>query len=227
LTNPVSDGAILVLPDDPKRHRMRFLFAYEESFRIVAWLMVGSEGSVYFNHRIRSPRRLFSATGISDGAGGYAELSKIAEREPSQREDPKVSFHASGIVTRGNDRNRSVSLRTIREPTLIRQDEFAHPSRFDSVATPRPWDIVVPNRSGSPFWIIEERPLAARIWASPLVDGEAQVIAPHDLPSGGTSIVIPYKNLDRCPNLTIQIHFFNHAPGKPWPEQSTMAVLDL
>ena len=39
-------------------------------------------------------------------------------------------------------------------------------------------------------------------------------------------VVAPFLNLRDCQDILYQVHFFN-APPSPWPEVTTMAVLDV
>jgi hypothetical protein len=225
-----SDGAFaaLILPD-PGRRRLRFLFGYLGELRAMAWMAVGADGSLYLNHRLSDRNKMISGQGIADGQGGFTDL-RLEEREvPAGIVRPKLSYHASGIITRGDERSRSVSIREVTESTLIRQDRYAHPSLFDVVQPPlRQTDIVIPDTAGKPFELQDERPLGSRVFVAPLVDGEAKVPVINDLPiDSQTAVVIPYQHLQRCQDVTYQLQFFLDPPGTAWPEGSFAVVPDL
>jgi hypothetical protein len=217
---------LLVFPEDPGRRKLRFLFGHENGFRVVAWLRVGADGSLYFNHRIVDGAQAMSGKRIADGLGGFTDL-EVIQRALEAGEDPKLSHHASGIVTRGpRERSRSVSLRGLSTPTLIRQEEFAPPGRFALIGKERirKTDVVVLTGS-EPFALDPHHRLSGRVWVAPLLDGEAQIVDPNDI-ADGTSVVVPYTNLDGCPDLTVQILFFNDPEDRGWPEHSLSAILD-
>lgn len=223
------DGTIaaLILPD-PGRRTLRFLFAYLGELRAIAWMAVGADGSLYLNHRLSGSNKVISGQGIADGQGGFTDLRLEEGEVPVGIAKPKLSYHASGIVTRADERSHSVSIREVTESTLLRQDRYAHPSRFDVVRSPlRATDIVVPDGAGQPFTLQDDRPLGSRVFVAPLVDGEAKVPVIDDLPiAAQTAVVIPCQNLHRCQDITYQLQFFLDPPGSAWPEGSFAAVLD-
>jgi hypothetical protein len=144
-------------------------------------------------------------------------------------ENRKVSYHASGRIKGGASMSTSVSIRDIERPTWIRQDEYAHPSRF-AVVQPgeiRATDIVIPGQNGEPYELLQDYPLTSRVFAAPLRSGDAQVSIVDDDPharAAQTAIVVPATNLRDCQDVTYQIQFFNR-PGA-WPEISTIAILN-
>lgn len=230
VSNPERGFVALILPD-PGRRKLRFLFSHDGGLRALAWMNVGADGSLYLNHRIDAPNAASDGEGVADGKGGFAE---VEWRELSLTEDEmrkrKLSQHASGVVKSGDKRSWSVNVRDVAESTLVRQDEYAHPSRFEAIpaAALRSTDLVVPGQDGAPYEIQEDRPLTSRVFVAPLNDGAAQVPIIDDDPAADTqtAIVVPYTNLRGCQSLTYQIQFFNRAPGAAWPDRSIVAVLN-
>lgn len=228
--NPLRRFVALVLPD-PGRRRLRFVFKLRDTLRAVAWMQVGADGSLYLNPRARPREAIIHASGIADGKGGFSEL-EVRETPIDELADPnpKVSHHASGIVTGPTSRSRTVSVRKLKEHTLIRQDQYAEPSRFEVVdpGALRSADIIVPTFGGGAFEIKEEHPLASRVFASPLRSGHAEVamLDEDTVTEGETVIVIPYTNLTGCQDLTYELHFFPGQPGQ-WPNWSFSLVADL
>src|SRR5712692_618789 len=106
LTMPERRFALLVLPD-PERRTLRFLFGYKGDFRAVCWLQVGADGSLYLNRRRKPSGPGIHAEGVTDGRGGFSEIT-WAEIDSVEVQNPKVSHHASGIVTTGSGRSKSV-----------------------------------------------------------------------------------------------------------------------
>ncbi len=211
--------ALLLLPD-PERRTLRFLFRYHGDYRALCWLQVGPDGSLYLNRRRKPSGPGIHAEGVT---GGRGELSEItwAEIESTAVQNPKVSHHASGIVTAGSTRSESISPRDVKESTLLRSDDYTHPSRFDVIdrANFRETDIVVPWFDGEPYELLDDQPLTSRVWVAPLRDGRAQVPYIDDIDDakrGQTGIVVPAQGLKGCQDLTYQIQFFSQT-GK-WPE---------
>jgi hypothetical protein len=166
---------------------------------------------------------------VNDGRGGFSEIT-WAEIESTAVQNPKVSHHASGIVTAGTNRSKSVSPRDVKEATLFRLMDYAHPSRFDVIdlAHLRETDIVVPWFDGEPYELFDDQPLASRVWVAPLRDGHAPVPYIGDIDhakKGQTGIVVPAQGLKGCQDLTYQIQFFSQT-GK-WPEMDWTATLKV
>ncbi len=124
----------------------------------------------------------------------------------------------------------SISLRELSASTLIRQDDYAHPSRFAIVPVDavRKGDIVVPAANGQPFELNDDARLTSRVFAAPLEQGNALVSVIDDpgASRGQTAIIIPAVNLEGCQDLTFQVHFFTRY-GEQWPEITTIAVPDV
>ncbi len=220
----------LVLLEDVGRRKLRFLFMYNGQLRAMAWLAVGSDGSLYLNPRLKPHRGLISGSAIADGIGGFTDTDlREVPVESLAEPNPKLSHHASGVVVRADGRSTSLSPRSVTENTLFRQDDYGHPSRFEVIPPPdlRTTDVIVPSVGGVPFELDEGRPLTSRIMVAPLREGEAQVQLIDDVEvDAQTTIVAPFRNLVGCQDLTYQVTFFNGRPG-PWPDITTMAVLDL
>jgi hypothetical protein len=216
----------LILPD-PGRRVLRFLFRYQGHFHAVCWMTVGGDGSFYLNPRRVPPRPLIHGQGTADGIGGYAELM-WDEQDSDDVSHRKVSHHASGRIKAGANMSTSVNLREIERSTLIRQDEYAHPSHFEVIEPElmKQTDIIVPGFDGGPYELDDEHPLTSRAFAAPLQAGNAQVPIIDDDPNarlGQTAIVVPATNLKGCQDLTFQIQFFNRS-GE-WPDISMAAIL--
>lgn len=225
---PESGFVGLILPD-PGRRTLRLLFSDGSDLRAMCWVNVGSDGSLYFNPRLKPESKLIHGSGVADGKGGFTELvvHETPIEEVSER-NPKISQHSSGVVRRAHQRSRSLNVREITESVLVRQDQYAHPSRFDVVnpSSLRSTDIVVPTAGGAPYELYDSHPLESRVVVAPLRSGEAQVQVFDDLRTDSqTAIVIPATNLLDCQDLTYQIQFFN-GPAATWPEVTMSAILD-
>jgi hypothetical protein len=231
VTEDLERGLVaLVFTHDPGRRKFRFLFAHESELRAMCWMNVGPDGSLYFNPRLTSKESLFLAEGIADGAGGLGDVewneTKIADMADKH---PKLSQHASGVVKRTDGRSHSVVIREVDAPTLLRQDDYAHPSRFQVIPHDqlRTTDIVVPMVGGGAYELDKRRPLTGRVFVAPLRDQNAQVSVVDDVTvDAQTTLVFPYMHLDRCRDLTYQFTFFNR-PSGPWPEMTTSAIIDV
>ncbi len=229
LSIPERGFVALILPD-PGRRTLRFLFSYQGELRALCWMNIGADGSLYLNHRFRGATSIFDGAGVADGTGGFSDVS-WQEIPVADLDDPtpKISQHASGRTKRAEHRNWSVNVRNVDESVLVRQDEYAHPSRFQVIAPDalRSMDLIVPGQGGGRYEIRDDRPLTSRVYVAPLRERNAQVPLIED-PAADTqtAVIVPATNLRRCQDLTYQLQFFNRSVGTPWPEISTVAVLN-
>jgi hypothetical protein len=227
---PERNFVALVFANPPK-NRLRFLFVYQGRLHAICWMAIGSDGSLYLNPRTTSGEPMRHGVAIADGAGGFSESEwSDAEPAPADYENPKVSYHASGRTKGGARMSTSIRLREITGPTLVRQDDYQHPSRFEVITEDdlRATDIVVPGQGRAPYELQEDAPLTSRVFVAPLVGGNAQVTLIDDDPNareGQTAIVVPATGLKDCQDLTYQVQFFNRR-GAEWPDTSTIAVVD-
>jgi hypothetical protein len=81
LTFPGRRIAALILPD-PVRRVLRFLFRYEDSFRAVAWMQIGADGSLYLNRRRKPAGRGDHAEGVVGGRGTAQLISVVLSTRP-------------------------------------------------------------------------------------------------------------------------------------------------
>jgi hypothetical protein len=117
--------------------------------RAICSMSVASDGSLYLNPRRTESHPLVQGKGLADGAGGWEEL-EWGDPDGPAVQSRKVSYHASGRVKGGGKMSTSVSVRDVERLTLIQQDDYAHPSRFEIIepTTMRATDIVVPGQDG-------------------------------------------------------------------------------
>jgi hypothetical protein len=153
---------------------------------------------------------------------------RFGEPDGEDESHRKVSHHPSGWVKGGANMSVSINLRQVEESTLFRQDEYAHPLRFDVTGPEamKQTDIIVPRLDGQPYELDDEHPLTSRVFVAPLQSGNAQVPIIDDDPNarlGQTAIVVPATNLKGCQDLTFQVQFFSRTGA--WPEMSMAAVL--
>ena len=219
----------MVLLPDPERRTLPFLFRYQEEFRAICWLQIGADGSLYLNRRRKSAGPQIHAEAVADGAGGASDVL-WAGIERATIQNPKVSHHASGVVKAGSSRSMGVSPRNVKDATLFREDDYAHPSRFEVIKRTnfRETDIVVPWFDAEPYELFDDQPLKSRVWVAPFRDGHAQVPVIDDLDTakkGQTAIVVPAQGLRDCQDLTYQLQFFSQ-PGT-WPEMDWTSTLKL
>ena len=226
---PDRQAVALVLPD-PGRRTLRMLFRYGDDFRVMCWVKIGADGSLYLNHTVEMSEKLTHVKAIADGKGGWTTAGDVRDVNLSEIDEPnpKISQHASGVVRRATMRSTSVSFRNLTHLTLIRQDDYMHPSRYRIVppGALRIADIVVPKYSGDIFMLDEARPLTSRLFVSPLRDGNASM-SPVDEEEvdSQTSVVIPATGLKGCSDLTFQLVFWNHPP-RSWPTSAISGILD-
>jgi hypothetical protein len=223
--------AAVVLAEDARTRRLRFLAEYDGALRVMAWMTVGRDASLYFNQRVRTTsNKILIGEGIADGDGGYAGELELQEREydPERELRPKMSYHASGIVTHADRRTASISLRGINELTLIRHEMFANADRYDIVdpARMRKNDIIVPDpEAPRPFRIDASKRLEGRVFVGPLRDGEAQASRDPKL-DPQAAVIVPFQNLEGCQDITVQITLL-HGPAGRWPDGALTLVQNL
>jgi hypothetical protein len=196
----------------PDPRRLRFLFGHHGELRAVAWMKLGTDGSLYMSPRLPDAKEFIHGQGINDGKGGVTSLQLVAT--PSAEVDPadrKISYHASGRVRGHRGFTPSVSLRDVEEPTLISQGQYTPSSRF-AVVPPhavRSTDIVVPFLDGKPYELSDDRPLMSRTFVAPLRNGAAQVVVLCDVGEvDQVALVFPGVSLRGCQDLSYQITFF-------------------
>jgi hypothetical protein len=192
---PSHNFVALVFSEPPGR-QLRFLFAYGGELRAVSWLHIGSDGSLYLNARTTTGEPIVHGSAIADGSGGFTVQWSPDPPAPEDHTNRKVSYHASGRTKGGARMSRSISLRALTRSTLIRQDDYAHPSKFQVIPhqARRKGDVVVPTAHGHPFELKDDARLTSRVFAAPLRAGDAQVVIIDDDPAaakGQSAVVVP------------------------------------
>jgi hypothetical protein len=207
------------------------IFRHGDTLRVMCWLTIGGDGSLYFDHSLKETERLTQVDAIADGAGGWSEASEMREllcRDVDEK-NPKLSQHASGVVRRADHRSRSISFRDLgTSPVILRQDDYRHPSDYRTVEDGklRIADIRVPSSGGSTYTLAEGRPLTSRLFVSRLQGGNANVTVVEEADvDAQTSIVLPATNLRGSDDLLFQLVFWNYPP-RPWPSVATAGILD-
>ena len=74
----------VVFSDPPGKLRM--LFDYDGKLRVICWLEIGNDGSLYLNPRQDGTDPPLHAQGVADGIGGFATVESVELDEP-----PRVS----------------------------------------------------------------------------------------------------------------------------------------
>jgi len=218
--------AALIFPDI-KRDRVRFLFVHNTQLKAVAWMMIGSDGSLYLHDRPSStqqPKTLYKSKGIADGHGSFSTMNvpyskKWTDLKENER---KISYHSSGWVKGYGDFNQSINLKSITGRTLIQANQYTRPERYDMIEEDalRNTDIVVPAWDKDVFELDDTKPLMCRVFVEPLRDGQAQIgILERPGTPSQSALIFPATNLfnkrDNKPvqDLTYHIHFFNEERG--------------
>lgn len=216
----------LIFPDI-KRDRVRFLFAHNTQLKAVAWMKIGSDGSLYLHDRpspTQQPKTLYKSKGIADGNGSFSEMNVPYSKEWTsiEKDVQKISYHSSGLVKGYGDFNQSINLRSITERTLIQANQYTKPERYEVIEeyALRNTDIVVPVWDKDVFELDDTKPLMCRVFAEPLRKGQAQIgILERPGTPSQSALVFPATNLfnkrDNKPvqDLTYHIHFFNEERG--------------
>lgn len=216
----------LIFPDI-KRDRVRFLFAHNTQLKAVAWMMIGSDGSLYLNDRVlpvRQPKTLYKSMGIADGNGSFSEMNvpyskKWTDLKENER---KISYHSSGWVKGYGGFNQSVNLTNIAERTLIQANQYTRPERYEMINEDSlgNTDIIIPAWDKDVFELDNTKPLMCRVFVEPLRSGRAQigVLERSGIPSQ-SALIFPATNLwnsrynHSVQDLAYHIHFFHEERG--------------
>lgn len=196
------------------KDRVRVLIVYKDQVKSICWLEVGKDGSIYISPRKKEIKNVKKGTSqVINGAitVSYDE-GEIIEDTSNLR--TKTSFHASGIVN-SIDSSRSVrkSLRDINKQEELCFFVFQHPNKFESLISAKKRDVLVQ------FPISDEVPLLAYVFVSPLSKTE---IVEIPFSKNQYNIILEYKNLENCQDLSIQLVFITLDRGNEWPPYTYM-----
>ena len=190
--------------------RIRILIEYKESWKAIFWLMVSKDGSVYLGPRKK--RILSLRKGSTQSVNGnisvnYSDGTEITNKELFK--NAKISFHASGIINSTGERNFRGSLRNIQQQELLCTVLFQSLDRFDSI----PMNKLKARDICLKFPIHEGYPLFMYVFVAPT---PKVTLNYFESAKDQVNILLPYKELEGTPNLTVQLNLTTDAKG-PWP----------
>jgi hypothetical protein len=155
-------------PDD----RIRIAIKYKNTWRLIFWLQVKRDGSIYAGPRYEEIKYL--AKGVKEVKGPKGEVDfkyndgKIIT-DPDILKGAKMSFHASGVIHAAGERIHGESLRELTNPKQLCLVLFSHPSKYAVIPMPqkvKKRDVFID------YPIDEGRPLQAYLIVSPLSNSQ-------------------------------------------------------
>jgi hypothetical protein len=151
-------------PDD----RIRIAIKYKNTWRLIFWIQVKRDGSIYVGPRYQEIKHL--AVGVKEVKGPKAEINikyndgKIIA-DPDILKGAKISFHASGVIHAARERIHGESLRQLTNQKQLCLVLFSHPSKYSVIPMPQK---VKKRDAFIDYPIDERRPLLAYLFVSPL-----------------------------------------------------------
>ena len=204
--------ALALFTPDPG-DRIRLLISYAGSWRALLWLKVGKDGSIYLAPRIENVTQV--KRGGKEPEDGivtiqYDEGEIVDDIETLK--NPKLSFHASGLIRAGSERLKGTSLRDLKEQILLCEILFEHPSKREPIDKIGDRDICME------YPVDEQMPLLGGL-----------LVAPRDRVSPATfegavhcSVVgLNYTGLQDVQDLFVQFALWHGLVGE-WPPMTYM-----
>ncbi len=175
----------------------------------VLWFQILKDGSIYMGPR--NPDYKFQKSGSkkSDGKDvfiGYDEGDPI--EDTSLLKNPKLSFHASGVVHAGGKRSFREVFRKLDRRELVCQILLQNPKGFPVLEKINKYDICID------YPISDEFPIICNIYVSPL--NKKFPLLEMQEAKYQVSTVLEYQGLDILPDIAVQIMFFHIKKGS-WP----------
>jgi hypothetical protein len=190
---------------------VRIIIEFEGQWKPIFWIEVARDGSIYLaprKKRIKSIRH-----GISKPINGSININysdgEIIENKELYK-GVKTSFHASGAINGIGNRKYRDSLRNLKEQQMLCFLLFQHPEKFDSIQQNqlKARDICLR------FPVEEKNPIAAYIHISP--EEKTQIVEFNDV-LNQVNIILPYKGLENCNNIVVQINLISILNEGEWP----------
>lgn len=126
---------VSIIFPDIGRDTVRFIFSFNGGLKVLAWMKIGYDGSLYLNSRLPESKIVHKANAVADGKGGFRNLSAPEDisLDTISKDNRKSSCHSSGKVKSYGAFEESAKLADLTKPTLIRQDQYTKPHRFMSI----------------------------------------------------------------------------------------------
>jgi hypothetical protein len=198
--------------------RLRVCVDYKGKTRVLLWLMVGTDGSLYTGVGARLPAdpRKFIPTLL---AGGGVSFSWDAF-EPYHPLDnrAKISFHASGVILSPMGRSIGVNLRLLSERTYLCSYLPNHPDNWRVVVNGKRGDVVLQDLLG------DDCPLAIELHYQPA--GKLPVLD-SDPESGSFVLPIGYTEVEGHECVLLHLVFRRQTNADRWPPRWVVAYPSL
>ena len=203
-------NALALFSADPG-DRVRLLIKYAGSWRALLWIKVGSDGSIYAAPRITGVASV--KKGTKELHGGEATI-KYGEGDPvldpETLRNPKVSFHASGLIRAGGDRLKGPSLKELTGQRMLCQFLLEHPRVREPIDKVRRRDICLD------YPVQENRPLFCGLIVSSL---ESLSPAMFEKATHCSRAAVQFSGLGEVPDLFVQMALW-HGPAGSWPPET-------
>lgn len=201
---------------EPKiNDRIRLILQYDKRVRPIFWFQVKMDGSIYFGIRRQNPQVMKRGSKDIEGSTvrfNYSEGEIIDSFRT--RNNPKVSYHASGEVHLAGAVFPGKSINSLTETELIAFLIFEHLTKVFTLTKRERNDIPIP------FRFDEDKPLVGQLYVSPY-NTDSQRINPISFPKADwqTNLFFEYRNLDGCQDFNLELALYTIGRG-PWPPYS-------
>ncbi len=196
--------------EPPIGARIRIGFGkIETAIHGVLWIQLSKDASLYLGIRNPDFKSLKMGSKRTDGGDvfiGYDEGDPI--EDSSILKNPKLSFHASGVVHAGGKRSFRTAFRGLDRRELVCQVLLQNPNVFPFLEKIKKYDICLN------YPISDEYPVLCNIYISPLDKKYPPLImkgAKYHL-----SVILAYQRFANSQDIAIQLSFFHMNKG-PWP----------
>lgn len=209
----------MALFDPDPGDRIRLLVSYGGFWRALVWLNVAKDGSIYLGARIENVTEVKrGGTETKDGIVTirYDEGEPVDDVE-ALKHNPKLSFHASGLIREGSKSSKGTSLRDLKEQFVLCQILFEHPSKREPIDTIGNRDICMD------YPVDEQRPLLGGLLVAPLGKHSPANFAGAFHCS---SVGLTYTGLQDIQDLFVQFALW-HGPEGNWPPMTYMTYVSL
>lgn len=166
-SKPSIQNTVLYYEPDPD-DRIRIAIKYKNTWRLIFWLQVKRDGSIYAGPRYGEIKYLAKVVKEVKGPKGEVEFKYNDAKlitDPNILKGAKMSFHASGVIHAAGERIHGESLRQLTNRKQLCLVLFSHPSKYAVISMPqkvKKRDVFIK------YPIDEGRPLQAHLLVSSL-----------------------------------------------------------
>lgn len=222
--NLTAPFTLMLLPDDQvivrrAGQRLRVCIEYMSTTRVLLWLELGHDGSLYTNWSEANPldQRTFVPRNQPNGSTAIAWDDSHPIDASMFR--PKITFHASGVILSPLGRSIGVNLRLLTERSLICVYLPKHPRHWRKIEQARRRDIVIRNL------LADEFPFSIELYYEPA----GRLPALESNPKRGVFVVpvgftqVRFTEVRKNERVLMHLLFHHRLNTSAWPPHSTIA----